>query len=102
MTGAIDLAAISPLISAVHWTAGVIVLAEAINKCERCDPLAPRLSPRARLVDALKAAAWFLLALGGLGAIASPLLSSRPPTLQDACVIAGFAVLIVRTRVKEG
>lgn len=91
-----------PAISAVHWLAGVIVAAEAVNKLERCDPLKPGLSGRARLVDALKALAWLLLAMGGAGAVITPLLPLQPPSFQDACVIVGFAVLIVRTRVKEG
>jgi hypothetical protein len=55
----------------------------------------------ARLATILKAAAWGLLALGAAGAVITPLLHLETPTLQDACVMAGFAVLIVRTRVKE-
>jgi hypothetical protein len=43
-----------------------------------------------------------LLAVGGAGAIVTPLMRLQPPTLQDVCVMLGFAVLIVRTRVKEG
>mgnify|MGYP007095261026 CR=1 FL=1 len=59
-----------------------------------------------------------LLALGGAGAVIAPalpflpvqepnawlpyLLPAQTPTLPDVCVIVGFAVLIVRTRVKEG
>ena len=48
------------------------------------------------------AMAWALLALGGAGAVITPFLPLEAPTLQDACVLLGFAVLIVRTRVKEG
>jgi hypothetical protein len=68
------------------------------------------------LVDALKACAWFLLALGAGGAVAGPLLllggvqaqqaaellRLERPTLAAVLVLTGFAVLIVRTRVKEG
>lgn len=92
-------------ITIVHWLAGLIVLAEALNKLERTDVL-PALTTggltiRARLATILKAAAWGLLALGAAGAVITPLLHLETPTLQDACVMAGFAVLIVRTRVKE-
>ena len=104
------------LLQLMHIVAGFVVLAESLNKLERCHPLAPGLSAHARAVEALKALAWLLLALGAGGALAGPLLlaSGFPPaavdsllrlehpTLDQALVLVGFAVLIVRTRVKEG
>lgn len=102
----------------VHLCAGLLVLAEALNKLERTAPLRKGLTPRERATEWLKALAWSLLALGGAGALAAPILPAIPmqqtgawlpllmptqtPTLPDVCVIVGFAVLIVRTRVKEG
>ncbi len=102
----------------IHWAAGVLVLAEALNKLERTAPCRRGLQPRERATEWLKALAWLLLALGGAGAIVAPLIPvlhlqaigalwpllipSHPPTLQDTCIALGFAVLIVRTRVKEG
>lgn len=100
----------------LHLIAAIVVLAEALNKLERCAPFARGMTRRARIVDGLKALAWLLLALGAAGALASPLLLAAgfpaagvgafvrlgPPTLDQALVLAGFAVLIVRTRVKEG
>ena len=102
----------------LHFTAGLLVLAEALNKLERTAPLRPGLKPRERATEWLKAVAWSLLALGGAGAVIAPalpflpvqepnawlpyLLPAQTPTLPDVCVIVGFAVLIVRTRVKEG
>lgn len=99
-----------------HWIAGLIVLAEALNKLERTDILSPEMSAHSRLVDGLKALAWALLALGGGGAVFAPVLLAivgpagsasilsrmAAPTFAETCVLAGFAVLIVRTRVKEG
>ncbi len=86
----------------LHVLAGLIVLAEALNKLERTNPIAPGLPTRARVTAWLKAIAWALLALGGGGAVATPILHLEPPTLQDVCIVLGFAVLVVRTRVKEG
>lgn len=100
----------------LHVLSGLVVLAEALNKLERTDPLAAGLTPHERIVEALKALAWMLLAMGAGGAIAAPVLLSlglKPdsmdilmrldrPTLGETCVLLGFAVLIVRTRVKEG
>lgn len=97
----ITLSAIT-LLSLVHWLSGVIVLAEALNKLERTAPCRRGLAPRERATEWLKAIAWALLAVGGAGAFITPLLPLERPTLQDACVLLGFAVLIVRTRVKEG
>ncbi|MFZ3141137.1 hypothetical protein [Polaromonas sp.] len=90
------------LLQALHWISGLLVFAEALNKLERSAPCAPGLAPRARTAAWLKALAWMLLAVGGAGAIVTPLMRLQPPTLQDVCVMLGFAVLIIRTRVKEG
>lgn len=106
----------------LHWLAGLIVLAEALNKLERTAPCRHGLGLRERVTEWLKAIAWLLLALGGAGALVAPLmqwlphsiLAPRPdgalafllplqtPTVQDVCMALGFAVLIVRARVKEG
>lgn len=99
----------------IHWLAGFIVLAEALNKAERTCPLAAGLSAHERLLAWLKAVAWFFLALGAAGAVVAPvllalgvpsgathLLRLERPTLAETAVLFGFAVLIVRTRVKEG
>lgn len=86
----------------VHWVSGVVVLAEALNKLERTAPCRRGLTSRERTTEWLKALAWALLAVGGAGAFITPLLPLERPTLQDASVLLGFAVLIVRTRVKEG
>lgn len=104
------------LLQLVHILAGFVVLAEALNKLERCAPFRPGLTPHERLIDAMKAIAWIPLALGGGGALAGPVLSSMgtdaewlplllhagSPSLAEALTMLGVAVLIVRTRVKEG
>jgi hypothetical protein len=76
----------------------LIMLAEML---ERTAPFRPGICGHQRLVDGLKAIAWMLLAVGAAGAMISPLLSHQP-TLDQVCVLAGFAVLVVRTRIKEG
>lgn len=100
----------------LHWLASLIVLAEALNKLERTAPCARGMTPHQRLVDGLKALAWSLLALGAGGGVIAPALlhlGVRPdayselmrlerPTLAETAVMLGFAVLIIRTRVKEG
>lgn len=106
------------LLTWAHILSGVVVLAEAMNKLERCDPLRRGITARVRTTESLKAVAWFLLAIGAGGAIISPLMLAMGaermasgttillrleyPTLAETCVLVGFAVLIVRTRVKEG
>lgn len=103
-----------------HYLAAFIVLAEALNKLDRTAPLAPGLSTHTRLVDGLKALAWLLLAMGAAGALISPVLTmagipvgmvgpaadfiqqAAEPDASDTAVLVGFAVLIIRTRVKEG
>jgi hypothetical protein len=90
-------------IDLVHWLAGLVVLAEALNKLERTSPCRRGLCARQRVTEWLKALAWSLLAAGGAGALVTPVLPFiDKPTARDACVLLGFAVLIVRTRVKEG
>lgn len=99
----------------LHWLAGFVVLAEALNKLERTAPFAPGMSRHDRVVDGLKALAWALLALGAGGAVATPFLAAlgvhtstsqmvlhQAPSFAETAVLLGFAVLIIRTRVKEG
>ena len=99
----------------LHWLAGFVILAEALNKLERTAPFAPGLVKHQRLVDGLKALAWALLALGGGGAVATPFLAAmgvqasatqmvvhQAPSFAETAVLLGFAVLIIRTRIKEG
>ncbi|MDR0213242.1 MAG: hypothetical protein LBJ15_04470 [Comamonas sp.] len=81
---------------------GVIVLAEALNKLERTRPCAPGITPHQRLLAWLKAVAWLLLAMAGAGALAGPFVGHHAPSLRELCMFAGFAVLIIRTRFKEG
>lgn len=90
------------LVHLIHWLAGTLVLAEALNKLERTAPLQKGLTRRERATEWLKALAWALLAMGGAGAFVTPFMPMEAPTLQDMCVLLGFAVLIVRTRIKEG
>jgi hypothetical protein len=89
-------------LDAIHFLAGLLILAEALNKLERTQIFGPHVSLRQLAAVVLKALAWSVLAVGGAGAVVTPLLPLEAPTLQDVCVIFGFAVLIVRTRVKEG
>ncbi len=102
----------------LHLLAGIVVLYEALNKVARTDPLASGLTAHQRTIDCLKFLAWWLLAIGAGGALAGPFLQpgaeyvgmghlithiTQPaPSLADVCVLSGFAVLIVRTRIKEG
>jgi hypothetical protein len=106
-------------LSVAHCVAGFIVLAEALNKLERADlfdgkcGLVPRLGglawlvrpwgwKRSRVVMVLKALGWASLSVGAADALMGPLLGLDKPTLPDVAVIAGFALLIVRSRLKEG
>ncbi len=98
----------------VHFIAALVVIAEALNKLERVCPLADGLTRQERLIDVLKAMAWVALALGAGGAIASPFLwffeipasdtrpfVHRPPSFAEVASMVGFAILIVRQRLKE-
>jgi hypothetical protein len=106
----------STALQILHALAGLIVVAEALNKLERTDILLPGRSVRQCCVDALKAIAWMLLALGAAGSLAAPVLLAlgvppdtggmlarlERPTLAEVLVLTGFATLVIRTRVKEG
>lgn len=86
--------------------AAVIVVAEGLNKAERVNLLERNVAPRERICAWLKGLAWFLLSLGA-GVYLFAVVFSQDPTgdlarLAAPLVLIGFAVLIVRTRVKEG
>lgn len=86
----------------VHWLSGLVVMAEALNKLERCDPARRGIDSRERMVESLKAFAWGMLAMGAGGALVTPVFPLQQPGLADVAVLLGFATLIIRTRVKEG
>lgn len=100
----------------VHAIAGFIVLIEAINKLERCDIFSKNLCTKGRVLEVLKVLAWWPLAIGAAGAVSGPvfyftgsdpntffhLLRVEHPTLAEVLVMWGVAVLVIRTRVKEG
>lgn len=105
----------SAALQVIHFLAGLLVLGEALNKLERTAPCAAGLTQHLRLLAVFKAVAWSLLALASAGAVAAPLLLSmgvqshdmpllrlERPTLGETLMMLGFAVLIVRTRIKEG
>lgn len=106
----------STTLQILHALAGLVVVAEAINKLERTSVLQRGMTARERCTECLKAIAWFLLALGAAGSMAAPVLLAmgfppdagghlarlERPTLAEVLVLTGFATLIVRTRVKEG
>jgi hypothetical protein len=103
------------LIEMAHWIAGFIVLAEGLNKLERCAPLQRGLSRLARTVVLLKVMAWVALVLGAGGAVLRPfivgaiggdlhlgrVLMTDRVSLADLLCLGGFALLIVRSRLKE-
>jgi hypothetical protein len=104
---------------AAQWLCSVVVLAEALNKLERADLFAGRvglhrlwaarwlLAPwwwqRCHVVTAFKVLGWALLAVGAGGGLMAPFLAGMPPpSLHEVAFAAGFASLIVRSRIKEG
>ena len=92
------------MIEAVYLVASGVVVAEALNKLERCQPTARGLAPKQRVIEILKALAWGLLSCGAGGVIVNWLMPMPEHllALAQACTMSGVAVLIVRTRVKEG
>lgn len=82
----------------IYWIAAAIIILEALNKLERTCPLRRGLITRQRIAEVLKMAAWGVLAAGGFSAF----WQAKPPTLPETCLALGFAILIIRTRVKEG
>lgn len=95
-----------------HWISAFVVLAEGLNKLHRTDPLEAGLSSRQRVVVLLKCLAWCLLVLGAAGALVRPLVQAGAGLVSqlladrvsavDLFILGGFAVLIVRSRLKEG
>jgi len=100
----------------IHALACLVILLEALFKANLANPCKTGLCPHTRALEALKGAAWGLLAFGAGAAVMLPLLANAqaaphgvlysalyaPPTLQGTAIVLGFAVLIIRTRIKEG
>ena len=84
-----------------HSVVGLIVLAEALNKLERTDVLAPGLGPRERVVVVLKALGWCCIALGAGGVMVLGLMPRGYLELGYSLMVLGFALLVLRSRVRE-
>ena len=88
------------------FVSAVVILAEALNKIERTAPRCRGLSRRLRWAEWLKAVAWSLLATGSALYMGAVLFGDAVWAGWSAWagpfVLMGFAVLVVRTRVKEG
>lgn len=106
-------------LAVVAWIAAFIVLAEALNKLHRLDLFGgeqgwrPRALGLARLFvpwrwrqkgveKGLKAMAWALLSVASAGYLVTPFIGQGGASLPDQMFTAGFALLIVRSRIKEG
>lgn len=105
---------LAALLPVLHFLAGLIVLAEGLNKLERTAPLQRGLTRRRRVIALLKVFAWIALCLGAAGAMVRPfvfvslgdlhvgrLFITDRASLSDVLVLGGFALLIVRSRLKE-
>lgn len=86
--------------------AAVVVLAEGLNKLDRTNPLEGGLCARDRASALLKGLAWLLLTLGSGIYLFEFVIGTSPGGVLDKqagpLMLLGFAVLVVRTRVKEG
>jgi hypothetical protein len=89
---------------AIYLLATVIVLAESLNKIERCNAKQlPNLDLRGKAALVLKCIAWVLFAFASGGYLIGLFLDGAPPVnFREYMLMCAFAVLIVRTRVKEG
>ncbi len=85
----------------LYVLAGLVVLAEALNKLEQLTPRKRGLAVRERLHDIVQAAAWSALAVGAFLALISPFYELAAPDLQDVLVLLGVAVLIIHRRSQE-
>lgn len=97
-------AAMAPVFAWVAYASAFVILAESLNKLERSRFQSVFGLPlRQQVALVLKIAAWLLLAWGSGGVLADLFhFTKNPPDMREACFLLGFAVLIVRTRVKEG
>lgn len=103
----------------LHWLAGIVVLAEALNKLQRADLFdagSGHPYPRLRCLSmvfrpwlwsvpyailTIKTVAWFLLAICAGYAVMRPLMHISVPDPEDVAGLTGFALLIMRSRLRE-
>ena len=92
------------MINLIHWLAAIVVLAEALNKLERANPLASGLTRHLRALEWAKITAWSLLAIGAGCGVAAPIvgeLHMRTASVADTFSMLGVAALIIYTRARE-
>lgn len=85
--------------NALYYVAAIVVLAEALNKLERCDIL------RARgwecFQELMLALGWISLAIGAGSILITPFIAVRVDQGPIHILMTIFAVLILTARVKE-
>lgn len=85
----------------LHIVIGTIVFSEGLNKLERTDLRAPGLTLRQRIVTVLKVLGWFSIVLGSAGMIVAGWLPRVYVELGYTLMVLGFALLVLRSRVRE-
>ncbi len=105
-------------LTVLQMMAALVVLAEALNKLERADLFDGRYGLRVvasgiaslampwrwklpRVILVIKTIGWALLSIGSAAALMTPLIHLEKPNVEDVAVLVGFALLVVRSRLKE-
>lgn len=105
-------------VQVIHWLGALVVLVEALNKLERIDLFDGKTTLLSRIgglmwlvtpwrwkqkqtVLVLKMLGWCLLAMSAGGVVVSPLMHLPTTPLHTMLFTWGFALLIIRTRLKE-
>ena len=82
--------------------AALLVGAEGMNKLDRTNLRQPGLSWQERGLLMLRALGWSLLVLSCGCILTTPLVPSWPPiTIRESGVVGGFALLVLRERLRE-
>lgn len=97
----------------LHWIAALVIAVQSTDRLFQCPLMERGIKPIDRFYRAIKGAAWACMAFASFGVLAAPFFSAtgfhgvtlilvnQPPNVSEVGIYVGFALLIVRSWVRE-
>ena len=97
----------------LHWVAAFVIALQSSDRIFQCPLMERGIAPMERFYRAIKGIAWAVMAFASFGVLAAPFfrwtgfhgislaLVNQPPNISEVGIYTGFALLILRSWIRE-